>query len=565
VNFTDAQLSAIRVDAPLVSCVAGAGSGKTAVLTQRVIRLLDDGLEPRDILCLTFTRAAATEMRGRLEEHVDSRRLEGLWIGTIHAWCHSLLRRHPETIGRSHDFVVYDEHDLEEVRAGVLADAGISGTWRSATSTRSTKPRERAKIAARAAMLEAEVERRLRSWDAMTFGSLIDGAIQTLSAEPGTIRGTRPRHVLVDEVQDTAPSLWDVLRLLAPEVLFAVGDHRQAIYSFLGATAEIPRGARVNLFENFRSRVGIVAVANRVAEDMAGASPPMIATRVEEARVVFACAPDRDLRAEAAAEAIAELSRSRSPREIAVLAREWRSLEPVAVALAARGVPTWMPGGVEDVWSTPGARAVLAVLRAAVNPRDGFAAERIVEERWGRERMIEFRRASRLSGLRFLFDAPETAYALASVGIARDSAPEAAERAEQHFAISANFASSGRHTKVEEAQNFLHAVAAWPSARRGKSVLDLLDWITHRALAERVREGGEAVTLTTIHGAKGLEWPAVVLLDWQPRGDPEEERRVWYVGATRARDELQVHYCGKPSDVLAGVLAGTDESKEVPC
>jgi len=550
-TLTAAQQLAIDSDSKLIACTAGAGAGKTLVLAERLARLIGDGVMPEAILVVTFTRAAADELRARIKARwADSARR--LTVSTIHAWCSRLLRQYPHTIGRDQDFTIYDADDQADIQQAIMLDLRVKQkTWKGATSDKRSE---------QAAILRAEYQRRLLSWNAVDFEMLLTGAQATLQRSADARAAHRYEHILVDEAQDTAPIPWGLFSLLEPGSLFIVGDYRQAIYSFMGADPSVMQGLAeqaecesIVLAENFRSDSRIVTVANSCSQRMAGPPPDMLSTRHAGAYggVVYDEALTRESRAEHVAAAIErDLRHDDSPGSIAILARQWRSLEPVADALENHGIDATMSNKKYDPWKTAGARMLLAVLRAATNMRDEHSAREVAEEVL-EEHASALRAVAAREGLHLLDADNRLRYACSRVREHTQYVRDAAPCAVKLFALIAIYLGTGRETKAREVEATLELIEDLVHDGVVTSVQDLLDWLTHRDLQTRALEAaGDGVYLGTIHSAKGLEWPRVYLLDWRPRGELEEERRCWYVGATRARDALTVAWYGEPSAFL---------------
>ena len=533
------QARAIACNDRLIVVTAGAGAGKTAVLTGRVERLLRDGIWPTRILVVTFTRAAATELRERLAERLDKRALGGLRVQTIHAWCLGMLRDNPAPAGLRENFSIYDAVDVEDIQRQILADLCIKQkTWKGATS--SAHPDQ-------AWGLAEEYKRRLKSWNATDFDGLLSGAELVLRDRPEVTPGGL--HILVDEAQDTAPIPWRLFELLKPASLFVVGDPRQAIYGFQGARIEEmqalqARATTIVLRENFRSRPHIVVAANAISRQMTPAQPDMAAMRATSGVVV-------ELSAASVAHAVQRLlydddgaGDAPAPSDVAILGRTWAALEPVADALRALGIKAELATPARDPWASAGARVVLQGLRAICNDSDGHSARGLLSEITDSDRVAALRAVALRSGLSLLAVDEALAIAVRSVRADLADAFQAASRLIESLGLVQLYRYTGRTSKAADVVAALGLIGQWHSDGRGSSVRDLLDWLLQRDLQERAQEAsGDGVYLGTIHSAKGLEWPTVILLDWTPRGDEQEELRCRYVGMTRARDRLWLVRC----------------------
>jgi DNA helicase-2/ATP-dependent DNA helicase PcrA len=549
-NFTPAQQEAIETKAARVAVTAGAGAGKTRVLTHRVARLIGDlGVWPSKILVVTFTRSATAEIRERLEKMVDPERLEGLTVSTIHAWCARLLRQFPRTIGRDQDFTIYDQQDVDDIQKAILSDFGAKQkTWDGATNFYKRDKSIDHDKQQQSEKLIAEYHRRLLSWNAVDYDTLLTGAQQTLKESDEARAAYQYEHILVDEAQDTAPIPWSLFELLNPACLYVVGDARQSIYSFQGARVDdlvgFTQGAlSIDLPENFRSLPKIVAYSNGI---IGPDFPEMVSARstdgVENDGTVGSLVDtSREARAERVAHDVADaIDEGIDPESIAVLARTWHSLEPIEEAMRAAGLACSLAKPDSDFWRKPGVRAVFAILRAAVNLRDAHSARQMIDDVQP-DHLAYLRTHAARTGMPLALCGNGLADAVNAVRAAADSAAKACATVLEQFKLVATYTATGRTTKAAEASAVVEAVVRWESEGNGKTVVELLDWLTQRDLQERTKEACKGgVYLGTIHSAKGLEWDVVFLLEWTPRGDIEEEWRCYYVGATRARDRLYV-------------------------
>lgn len=508
---TDEQRAAIESTAPVAVMVAGPGTGKTATLTRRVLRLIDDGARPSRILCCTFTNDAAGEMRDRLGEHLhpDAPQPE---VTTIHSWAAGLLRAHGAEVGIDPGFVVYDDADVEALTRVAAQDLGH-------------KPAKRVSTLLRREGVQEEVERRMMDYGAVTFDMIEAGARRLLAARGAGWQYWREAydHVLVDEYQDTNLAQAFMMGSLAPRHLFAVGDPRQAIYGWRGASMESLRaiqassGAEVLPLTNcWRFGPEVAELANTIAFDhppITGAGGPSTvhhhatSSTSELARVVI------DARARYAA------------HEIAVLARTWSVLEDVAHELDRAGQPAITFSKRNDPWEQPEARRLVRLLRLAIRPGDeGTATALFSNERWFSGAVARARRAR------------STVVAVAAqdrgwTWHGRPSSSSPVEILDQLV----------EHGLVVVSRDLRERVSRW------RHTDQLLGWLVNRGANRRERYAtGEAVPCLTVHAAKGLEWPCVIIADacaevYSSGKDHGESRRVLYVAITRAEREL--HLC----------------------
>lgn len=525
-ELDDEQRAAIECRAQRIGVIAGAGTGKTRVITGRVARLCEETL-PHRVLAVTFTKKAAAEMVHR----VEGLGVPAPEIRTLHAWCGRFIRDHAEAAGRTARFRIYDQDDaIEILRMCGEETGGFAG----GTGTR------------RETLLKhgptAELyERRLREGDALDFDGLERVALDLLKAGHGV---GMYEHVLVDEAQDLSPVQARILAHLRPDNTCMVGDPRQSIYAFRGSDPAIlrrylaqPGVVTIELRRNYRSRQPIVTAANHV-------SPPEWQTmesgrELAQAEVTTAAA----VRLETADDAGAWVDRGLAAigadiRDgVAVLARTWRELHEARHQIEAHGLPCRIYADAVDPWLSPGPRMLARALAMAGTPEDDNLGALIVN--WGRPRFHDLlaMRARATRERRPLLD------------VAGDTSP-AMRRLYEALVAPERFPDV-QALGIEIVEAVLGKVPAGYAAlleREDRTLDAWRDWWDYgRQEADRVSIDNDAIHLLTIHGAKGLEWPVVFGLRAEsglfppPDATPEDQaeaRRLLYVLVTRARDHL---------------------------
>lgn len=535
------QFAAVTANDTRLVLRAGAGSGKTRVLVERVARLIEGGYHPAEILCLTFTRAAAAEMRERLRARLPQRRgLHRLAITTFHAWACRIIREFHDLAGYAREFTVRDEDDREDLVKWIGVELGLK--WKSEKRL----------------WQEESVRRRyrdiLREVQAVDFDGL-EHELGHLLERPDVAAQLRRRwaHVLVDETQDNSPGQWATLALLAPGNGFVVGDHAQSIYGFRGASpagfVELGDEGRpeawkvLTLPDNYRSHPDIVEEANAVASIMDPPGIEMVAHRLAEGEAAVACLPWAELAADVDAH---------DQADCAILAPTWRLAELAAETLTAAGIPVRLARPIPDVWDSGEMRWLMLCLRAAANHSDhvslrqalnGYAL-RIGVGDWSAMRAralsdgsscLDVLRELRPAGCSWLVEA------IAKCAVDRDID-------ELRIALAQELGRLHLDTRAAYMSGAVDDALATRNGQDDGSSTDLLDWYATRHLdAEPTEESDDepAVTVGTIHSSKGLEWPYVWVLDggmctrW-PGRDYQESLRLRYVATTRARDRLRL-------------------------
>src|SRR5438034_696076 len=614
-----AQEAAVHHAGGPLLVLAGAGSGKTRVLTARIAHLIHDrGVPPERVFAVTFTNKAAGEMRSRIAGLLgaDPR---GLWIGTFHALAARLLRREAARLGFGSNFTIYDSDDSESFIKRLLDQRGLSPKANppraihaiiSGAKNRMVPPEEFAAIAdgplARAAAeVYALLGPALQQANAMDFDDLLLHPLTLFARFPDRLAYWQRRfeHVLVDEFQDTNAAQYRMVRLLAAEHknLCVVGDDDQAIYGWRGADVrhmltfqqDFPGTTLVKLEQNYRSTQVILDAANGViAENAERLGKTLFTARQGGDPVILLTAADeRDEAQWLAAELARVAAETDIPYEgMAVLYRTNAQSRPLEEAFRHRGVPYRLVGAV-SFYERREVKDVLAYLRLIANPADDQAFLRVVNvprrgigdaslaplvrtaTQWRKPLLDVARAAERipdlrpnvrtaLAGLAAVIDAlrarhgaadPATALeqAVAAVGYAQylaDEGPEGVERLENVQELIAGAAEWAETAGADGDEDGDEAGAG------GASLIER--YLTQAALVTSADQGtGDptGVTLMTVHMAKGLEWPVVTragLADGPvpvagSAGGPgglEEERRLCYVGLTRAREKLYLSW-----------------------
>ncbi|HEX6443166.1 MAG TPA: UvrD-helicase domain-containing protein [Stellaceae bacterium] len=593
-DLNDAQRRAVSALDGAVLVLAGAGTGKTRVLTTRLARILASRRAyPGEVLAVTFTNKAAREMRERLEAMIGSA-ADGVWLGTFHALAARILRRHAEAVGLSSNFTILDTDDQLRLLKQILAAAKIDERrwparallaaierWKDRGLVPEKVPGGDAGDYAdgRAVELYRDYQQRLLTLNAVDFGDLLLHNLTLFASNPDILASyqRRFRYLLVDEYQDTnlAQYLW--LRLLAQQHknLCCVGDDDQSIYSWRGAEignilkfeSDFPGAFIVRLEENYRSTPQILAAAAGVIAHNRGRLGKTLWTRADTGqKIVVRGLWDAEQEARWVGDEIEALQRHKHPlREIAILVRagfQTREFEERFISLA---LPYRVVGGPR-FYERQEIRDALAYLRLIRQPSDDLAFERIVNvprRGIGTATLQQLHGAARADSLPLV----ETARRL----IAGDRLPKAARNALAGFLNSLDRwrAMADRISHVELVQSVLdesgytgmwQADASPDAPGRLENLKELVvamaefenlaGFLEHVSLVmdNAADSNGDMVNLMTLHSAKGLEFDSVFLPGWEEGLFPslrsveehglkglEEERRLAYVGLTRAR------------------------------
>ncbi|MDO8666498.1 MAG: UvrD-helicase domain-containing protein [Gemmatimonadales bacterium] len=608
VSLNDAQREAVaHVEGPML-VLAGAGSGKTRVLTVRLARLLDEhGVDPRRVLAVTFTNKAAAEMKGRVATLLG-RAPDGLWIGTFHAVCARLLRREAPHLGFTRTFTIYDEDDSESLVRRVIDDIGLPPKLYPARAVRYEISRAKnAMVSPEAYAAEAldpwhanvarvygATVRALKRANAMDFDDLLLHPLELFQAHPERLADYRSRFqfLLVDEYQDTNRAQYRFLHALAGGHgnLFVVGDDDQSIYGWRGADLrnilEFQRdfaGARlVRLEENYRSTRPILDAANSVISANVGRLGKTLRTiRGDGEPLTLLRAADERDEAEWLVREFAQRARrgEHAFDEMAVLVRTNAQTRAFEEELRRGGIPYRVVGAV-SFYERREVKDLLAYLRLIVNPDDDEAFRRAIAvprrgigetslvalgtwaTKWGWSLARTAAAAGRVPDLRAKAREGLESFAGELEAMSRELAP--LQPSEALRGIVARLGYDGYllgedetgPERLENVNELINAAAAWSEewgAVTEEEGLPLERFLAQAALTTGAdEEDGSGVTIMTLHAAKGLEFPVVAVAGMEEglfplsRADTaegvEEERRLCYVGITRAKDKLFLSY-----------------------
>ncbi|MCC6378306.1 MAG: UvrD-helicase domain-containing protein [Burkholderiales bacterium] len=602
-----AQAAAVRrTDAPML-VLAGAGSGKTRVIAAKVAHLIAGGTDPAKIVAVTFTNKAAREMRERVDRLLAGRARGGdassVRIQTFHALGLSIVRAEAKAFGLRPGFSVLDPQDLESVVGELVASADRSrirraqwaiSRWKNALFAPSAAMREADGDDERAAAKAyAHYADALAAYQAVDFDDLIRLPVELFERD-ATVRArwqARCDHVLVDEVQDTNPAQYRLFRALVGERarFTAVGDDDQAIYGWRGATVEnlaqlerdYPGLVVVKLEQNYRSTTRILASANALIANNAKLHEKRLwSDRGHGDAIRVVAARDEEAEAEIVASAISAHRFEHRGRwsDYAVLYRGNHQARAFEAALRSQSIPYEVSGG-QSWFDRTEIKDLVAYLRLVANEDDDPAFLRAVA--------VPKRGVGRTT-LAKLAEAATAAHS-SLVRAIRDPAFAAAAQARAHETLSAFerlIADLRRRSAREPAGRLIdellraigyedHLVATFDrreAEAKSASVREFTAWLARKGESDRKTltelvqaialitmlegrdgEGADTVRLSTLHAAKGLEFPHVFLAGLEEgilphresidAGTIDEERRLLYVGLTRAERSLHLSFC----------------------
>jgi DNA helicase-2/ATP-dependent DNA helicase PcrA len=591
--------AATHSNGPLL-ILAGAGSGKTRVLTYRIAYLvLEKGVPARNILAVTFTNKAAGELGERLEKLLGPKAHE-LWLGTFHSIGLRILRRDGHLMGISPSFTVYDDDDQLGLVKRCMTELEINDrrlnprvmlSHISQAKNRVVYPQQYAEQASdffsrRVGRVYDLYQRRLRDNMALDFGDLICEPIRLLRENPSLLDKyqTRFQHMLVDEYQDTNRAQYHFIGLFAKRYrnLCVVGDPDQSIYCWRGADItnilafekDYPDAAIYRLEQNYRSTGNILSAANSVIRNNRRRIEKSLWTENPEGeKVAFEMAKDERHEAELVAEKILEMiaeEPSRSYKDFAIFYRTNAQSRVMEEYFIRNSMPYTIVGGVR-FYERKEIRDALAYIRVVANPHDSLSLLRIINTPPRGVGRATLDRVSAIAGELGvpLYEAFKEASQRGILSRAKatslleliDSLHRDAGRMLPHELCHTLLTESGyirmweeegtdeAESRVENLHELISAIKDFETARENPTLVDFLDQVALVSDIDSYEDRHNRITLMTLHSAKGLEFPVVFMSGMEEGLFPharsidnpeemEEERRLCYVGMTRAMERL---------------------------
>ncbi|WP_029133137.1 DNA helicase Rep [Sedimenticola selenatireducens] len=611
-DLNPSQLEAARhIDTPLL-VLAGAGSGKTRVITRKIAYLIETiGMQPRHITAVTFTNKAAREMKERVAALLKGKNSKGLSISTFHTLGLNIIRREHKLLGLKSGFTIFDAQDAESLLKELLRkgkgddEVASSYQWRISEwkndmlSPEQALSRAESELDQRSALLYAHYQRSLRAFNAVDFDDLILLPVRLFRESPESLEQwqNRIRHLLVDEYQDTNLSQYELVRQLVGvrQSLTVVGDDDQSIYAWRGARPEnlirlkedFPRLKVVKLEQNYRSSGRILRAANTLIAN----NPHVFEKRLwcdlgpGEPIRVMSCKNELNEAEKVVSEIIHHKFTSGAAHgDYAILYRGNHQAKLFESALRQHNIPYFLSGGT-SFFSRAEIKDVMAYLRLLANPDDDAAFLRIVNTP---RREIGASTLERLGNYATERDAGLLA-ACDELGLEQHLSARPLERLREFAGWVRRFQQRAEQDHpVETVRDMLRelqyedwlyekASSDKVAERRWENVLELVQWLDQLHKGDRVGEsltemvnhlalqdilerqdddsGNDQVHLMTLHASKGLEFPHVFLVGMEEELLPhkssieedniEEERRLAYVGITRAQRTLTISFAEK--------------------
>ena len=627
-GLNDKQYEAVATTEGPCLVIAGAGSGKTKVLTHKIANLINQGVKPWNILAITFTNKAANEMKSRVEKIIGEDASKDMWIGTFHSICVRILRRTIEQIGFDRSFVIFDTSDQRSLIKTCLKELNIDDKLfsdRSVQAEISNAKNEMLEPAQYARKYNGDFRRekiadiytlyqkKLKENNAIDFDDIINYTIKVLSESPEYLEyySEKFHYVLVDEYQDTNKAQFTLITMLAARYgnITVVGDNDQGIYSFRGADIsnilnfekDFPGTKIIKLEQNYRCTQNILDVANAVIKNNETKYEKKLWTQNEKGNKVQLHKADNEYdEATYIVEKINSLKREEYYKnsDFSILYRmntQSRSIEDI---LRREDIPYKIIGGLK-FYERKEIKDAIAYLRLVQNNADNLSLTRIINEpkrgigKASLENIEELAKQNETSMYDIIKRANE--FELNRVFLNSREFVETIEELsakKEEMSVSEILTSvlkkSGymkaleqedsveAENRIENLNEFLTVAIEFEEENAENGLAQFLEGITLSSDIDKLEDTEDTVTLMTLHSAKGLEFPVVFLVGmeegifpgYKSIGEPrelEEERRLCYVGITRAKENLYMT-CAKQRTVFGSTSCNAVSRflKEVP-
>lgn len=606
------QRAVYQTEGPVL-ILAGAGSGKTRVLTHRISYLLEELMVPAyHILAITFTNKAAKEMQERAKSLVGEDRIKGAWISTFHSACIRILKQHAERLGYEQGFTIYDPEDQKAVIRRIMKELNLSDkmfTPKSILAAISNAKDElkgplkyKQEVARgdlfkeKVALVYEQYQKTLRDNQAMDFDDIICETVRLFQTQADVLAYYQEkfRYIMVDEYQDTNTAQYYLIRLLAQqyENLCVVGDDDQSIYRFRGANIrnildfekDFPNALVIRLEQNYRSTEKILTAANQVISHNEGRKQKTLWTENGQGEnITIKEAWTENEEAQYVAEEIAHMVNGgkRQYKDIALLYRTNAQSRALEERLVMGSIPYRLYGGT-PFYQRKEIKDLLCYLRVVANDHDYVAADRIIN--------VPARGIGSVTAERFRQFAEEGGWGISETAEMAEEIPDLKRSAKKllgfgdllhqwrsHLENDTSASEKiGRlirkiledikyadylmkedaaryEDRMQNIDELIGRATQYEEGAEEPSLSGFLDELALVAAIDTYEEGADVVSLMTLHSAKGLEFPVVFMTGLEDGvfpgymsivsedpEDMEEERRLCYVGITRAREKLYI-------------------------
>lgn len=568
-GLNDEQAQAVISESKRILMLAGAGTGKTRTLTHRLAHLnLNCRVGTSSIVAITFTRAAAKEMKDRLGHLIGEKETKKLTCSTFHSLAVRILKEWGQRLGLDKQFTIYDQEDREEIIKSILTVHGLSGRT---SVSKVIEQMVRANPREPEASVLREYGWQLKRYNAVDLDHLIRKVNELFVRHPDVADFYRRqwKYVFVDEFQDTDREQLQFISLLNPENLFVIGDDFQAIYGWRGARVEnileFPKEfsgtETIKLEQNYRSTMPIIEAANRLIKKNVNQTEKKLIANKDGNPLDMFVLTDPESEANIISGLIEQKALGERFSDYAVLARTNAQIEFVYHKLRAKGIPCTILSSADDPLKKHDIRYLLSHLISIFNPRDeknfkrsmNFPEQHFTDMQIKRlEQIATDQSTSLMEAMTYSEDFSFQQYhfsTIAEIVLQQETVLSSLSRLIELLDLRNWYTARSLHNRIQDLEEVERYISYWMERQQkigeDVDVQTFLRWLAIRDIQEKLIEDRDAVKLMTIHGSKGLEFPTVFLIGMNEgifpsrnTRDMEEERRLAYVAVTRAKDNL---------------------------
>lgn len=579
-QLNESQRKAVESISKVILCLAGAGTGKTSTLTSRIAYLQKQRVSCSNMLALTFTRLAGKEMKERVIQLVGENEGKNLFCNTFHAFCLKVLKEWGYLIGYDKDFTIYDQEDRENILRVIINEFKYYAHPDEVIDYLNGDFNKKSKNYMDVKGAGDEYKNRLLRNDAVDLDGLLVYTLKIIKNYPEVQRqyNSLYEYIFVDEFQDSNDIQMQLIKALNPQNLFVVGDDFQSIYGWRKAKPEYiinfekyyPGCEVIKLEENYRSTVPIITAANNLISHNENQTKKELRAHKDGPEIQYIVAENISNECNLVCGKVLE---GGNYSDYAVLTRTNKQMDPFIQAFKIFNIPFQVVSNKNDPLGKYDVRMILNTLEVILNPKDdttlkkvmNFPVKRINElqlqsvEKYQIDESISF-----MEALKNEVNSPEVQQFTDLLDDIYKYITEENSEASRVFCIAQNvlglkekYTEEKRNNKIRDIELAMEVIEKWTNIQQnlGEStdISSFLKWVHIKDIQEKLMEQKDAVKLMTAHSSKGLEFKNVFVVGMNKnvfpnkRGDLQEERRLFYVAITRAKDKL---YLSRPKRAL---------------
>lgn len=585
-----AQKQAVESTCQVILCLAGAGTGKTSTLTNRIAHLHEQRISCNNMMALTFTRLAGKEMKERVISLIGKTEGEKLFCNTFHAFCVKTLKEYGYLLGYDKEFTIYDQEDRESIVEKIIEEFKYS-KYTDTKKIIGIMEGNRDKDCSEEEQIIKEYCWILKRNNAIDLDMLLTETLKLLKEYPEVQQSYsyQYEYLFVDEFQDTNDIQMQIIKAFNPKYLFVVGDDFQSIYGWRQAKPEYiinfqkyyPDCEIIKLEENYRSTVQIIEAANNLIAHNENQTKKVLRGHKDGPSIEYFEAETIGNEVNIIISRILEDTTEYS--NYAILTRTNKQMEPFIQSFKAFNIPFQIMTNKDDPLKKHDVKMLLNTIEAVLNPRDDNTLKKVINFPISCIKALRMQQIEKVmvDESIYLIEAIQTVEEIQDFmhkfnELHRYITEECSDAstvfymAQKILGLNKIYAEEKRDNKVQDAETALMAIEKWEciqeSLGEGKDISLFLKWLHLKDIQEKLIEKNDAVKLMTVHASKGLEFKNVFVVGMNQnvfpsrRGDIEEERRLFYVAITRAKEKLYISRA-KVSLGWANQEIPTDESQ----